>query len=232
MKLTCLSDSFFPFPVPEKDASFAANVGPRSVYPAGFSLDRALQIFWRARTYHLLAAAEGTRDDLTQSLGIDGPAPARNAVVTTSSFVPWTGPAPASIGDLVLGFGLQQTMPGTGTLSASGPEGSGTNDGALLNLQVNLFYPAMFVPDPVIRFDDLWWPAMSISCLVVNTVELDSGGSLSMGFDCTTLPDDSSPTEIGTFSFFGVPVPVYSTELEPGETRTFSGAITVQEEWP
>ena len=36
MKLTYLSDTFFPFLVPEMDASFASSVGPQTVYPAGF----------------------------------------------------------------------------------------------------------------------------------------------------------------------------------------------------
>lgn len=44
-------------------------------------------------------------------------------------------------------------------------------------------------------------------------------------------------TEIGSFLFFGISVPVYCTTLapasgsEPAETRTFSGSLTVANEW-
>jgi len=128
-------------------------------------------------------------------------------------------------------------IPGTGTITASGHGISGTNPSALFNLQVNLFYPEFFAPDPVVQYDGMWWPAMSVSCAVTNTVTLTSGGSLSIGYDCTTF-DPSSTTEIGSFSFFGVSVPVYCAGLaprsgsEPAETRTFSGSLTVANEWP
>ena len=59
MKLTYLSETFFPFLVPEKDSSFASSVGAHTVYPAGFSLDTALQIYWRAQNYQLTAAGNG-----------------------------------------------------------------------------------------------------------------------------------------------------------------------------
>ena len=68
------------------------------------------------------------------------------------------------------------------------------------------------------------------------TVALASGGSLSIGYNCTTF-DPASTTEIGSFSFFGAEVPVYCTRLappsgpDPAETRTFSGALTVANEW-
>jgi len=69
-------------------------------------------------------------------------------------------------------------------------------------------------------------------------VELDSGGEAGIGFDCTTLPDPGSTTEIGSFSFFGVSIPVFCTDLappsgpDPAETRTFTGSIDVETEWP
>jgi hypothetical protein len=71
---------------------------------------------------------------------------------------------------------------------------------------------------------------------VINTVALTSGGSLSIEFDCTTF-DPASTTEIGSFSFFGVPVPVFCAGLAPrvgstpAETRTFTGSLTVANEW-
>jgi hypothetical protein len=108
----------------------------------------------------------------------------------------------------------------------------------LFNLQVNLFYPEIFERDPVVKFNGLWWPAMSVSCSVTNTVTLDSGGELEIGFDCTSLPDPESTTEIGSFSFFGISLSVYCTALapasgpDPAETRTFSGSLTVATEWP
>ena len=79
---------------------------------------------------------------------------------------------------------------------------------------------------------------MSISCAVTNTVDLDTGGSLEIGFDVTSLPDPASSTEIGSFSFFGISVPVFCTALapasgpDPAETRTFSGSLIVATEWP
>ena len=237
MNLTYLSSSFFPFAVPEMDSSFAANVGAQTVYPAGFSLDEALQLYWRAKDYLLVASGNGAYGGLTQALSVNGLAPPRNATVGTDSYGPLDGFAPSGPGDLVTGRGLRQVVPGSGTLTASGPDGSGTNSGALFNLQVNLFYPEVFVPDPVVKYNGLWWPAMSISCQVENTVELDSGGELGMSFDCTTLPDPESTTEIGSFSFFGVSMPVFCTALappsgpDPGETRTFSGSLTVADEW-
>ncbi len=238
MKLTYLSTSFFPFLVPAMDSSFAGSVGAQTVYPAGFSLDEALQIYWRAQDYLLVASGDGTLGGVSQALGVNGLLPPRNASVGTGSYGLLDGFAPVGPGDLVTGRGLLRVVPGTGTITASGPGGSGTNSGALFNLQVNLFYPGVFTPDPVIKFDGLWWPAMSISCSVTNTVDLDSGGGLEIGFDVTSLPDPASTTEIGSFSFFGVSVPVYSTDLappsgpDPGETRTFSGALTVAGEWP
>ena len=237
MNLTYLSNSFFPFAVPEKDSSFAASVGAQTVYPAGFSLEVALQLYWRAKNYLLVASGNGVYGELTQALSINGNLPPRNASVGTNSFGALDGFMPVGPGDLVTGRGLRQVVPGSGTVVASGTDGSGTNSAALFNLQVNLFYPEIFAPDPVVKYDGLWWPAMSISCLVSNTVELDSGGELEMDFDCTTLPDGVSTTEIGTMSFFGVSLPVFCQPLappsgpDPGETRTFSGTLTVAEEW-
>ena len=236
MNLTYFEVGFFPFVVPEKDSSFAANVGAQTVYPAGFSLDEALQIYWRTQDYQLTASGNGTLGELTQALSVSGHLPPRNAAVTTGSYGALTGFAPTGPGDLVCGRGLRQIVPGSGTVTASGYD-TGTNAAALFNLQVNLFYPEIFARDPVVKFDGLWWPAMSVSCSVTNTVELDSGGELEMAFDCSTF-DPESTTEIGSFSFFGVTVPVYCLGLappsgpDPGETRTFSGSLTVASEWP
>jgi len=237
MKLTYFETGFFPFCVPEKDSSFAASVGAQTIYPAGFSLDQAAQIYWRAQDYHLVASGNGVLGEVTQSLSIDGLLPPRNAVVGTGSYGALAGFMPTGPGDLVCGRGLRQVVPGSGTIVASGPDGNGTNSSALFNLQVNLFYPEVFVPDPVVKYNDLFWPAMSISCQVTNTVDLDSGGSLEIEFDVTSLPDPSSTVNIGSFSFFGVSVPVFCTTLapasgsDPAETRTFSGSLSVNSEW-
>jgi len=236
MKMTYLSETFFPFLVPEMDASFASSVGPQTVYPAGFSLDEALQIYWRAQNYQLAAAGNGVLGPLTQALSVNGLLPPRNAGVGTNSYYEEDGFTPVGPGDLVTGYGMRAVVPGTGTITASGRGISGTNTSALFNLQVNLFYPEIFAPDPVVRYDGKWWPAMSVSCSVTNTVRLTSGGSLSIAYDCTTF-DPASTIEIGSFSFFGVSAPVYCAALaprsgsEPAETRTFSGSLTVAEEW-
>ncbi len=235
--MSFVAGTFFPFLVPRKDASFAASVGAQTVYPAGFSLDRALQIYWRAKNYRLTALGHGVLGEVAQALSVDGFLPPRNAVVGTNNYGSLDGFTPVGPGDLVTGRGMRQVVPGSGTITASGPDGAGTNPGALFNLQVNLFYPEFFAPDPVIEYDGLWWPAMSISCSVSNTVDLDSGGELEIAYDCTTLPDGVSTTEIGTMSFFGTSVPVYCTALapasgsDPAETRSFSGTLTVAEEW-
>ena len=237
MKLTYLSETFFPFLVPEMDSSFASSVGPQTVYPAGFSLDEALQIYWRAQNYQLVASGNGVLGPLTQALSVDGLLPPRNASVGTDSYYEVDGFTPVGPGDLVTGWGMRTVVPGTGTITASGHDISGTNPDALFNLQVNLFYPEIFAPDPVVKYNGLWWPAMSISCSVLNTVDLDSGGELGIAYDCTTF-DPASTTEIGSFSFFGVSLPVFCTGLapasgpDPAETRTFSGSLTVASEWP
>jgi len=237
MNLVYFETSFFPFAVPEKDSSFAANVGAQTVYPAGFSLDQALQIYWRAQDYQLVASGNGTLGGLTQALGVNGHLPPRNAAVGTNSYSALPGFAPAGPGDLVCGRGLRQVVPGSGTITASGSAGTGTNTSGVFDLQVNLFYPEIFALDPVVKYNGLWWPAMSISCSVTNTVDLDSGGTLEISYDCTTLPDPDSTTEIGTMSFFGTSLPVFCTALapasgpDPAETRTFSGTLTVADEW-
>jgi hypothetical protein len=218
------------------DASFASNVGPQTVYPAGFSLDEVLQIYWRAQNYQLTASGNGVLGSVTQALAEDTLLPPRNASVGTNSFYEVDGFTPTGPGDLVIGYGLRAVIPGTGSITASGTGHTGTNTDALFNLQVNLFYPEFFAPDPVIRYDGKWWPAMSVSCSVTNTVALDSGGSESIAYDCTTF-DPGSTTEIGTFSFFGAEVPVFCAGLAPArgsvpaETRTFSGSLTVANEW-
>jgi hypothetical protein len=236
MKLSYLSETFFPFLVPEMDASFASSVGPQTVYPAGFSLDEVLQMYWRAQNYQLTASANGVLGPLTQALAVNQVLPPRNAGVGTDNYYEIDGLTPVGPGDFVVGIGLREVIPGGGTITASGSGVSGTNASALFNLQVNLFYPEFFAPDPVIRFGGKWWPAISVSCAVTNTVNLTSGGSLSIGFDCTTF-DPASTTEIGSFSFFGASVPVFcaglapATGSEPAETRTFSGTLTVANEW-
>jgi len=236
MKLIYLSNSFFPFIVPEKGPSFASSVGPQTVYPAGFSLDEALQIYWRARNYQVVASGNGVVGPISQALSVNELLPPRNANVGTNSYAEVDGFTPVGPGDFVAGKGMRAIVPGTGTITASGPGISGTNPGAVFDLQVNLFYPEIFMRDPVIKYDGKWWPAMSVSCSVTNTVDLDSGGSLESEYDCTTF-DPASTTEIGSFSFFGISVPVYCTALappsgpDPAETRTFSGALTVADEW-
>jgi hypothetical protein len=236
MKLTYLSNSFFPFVVPEKDSSFASSVGAQTVYPAGFSLEQVLQIYWRARNYQLVASGNGVQSGATQALGINGLLPTRNESVGTNSYFETDGLTLVGPGDLVTGIGLHAIVPGTGTITVSGLGGSGTNASAVLDLDVSLFYPEIFAPDPVIKYAGKWWPAMCVSCSVSNTVELDSGGELEVEFDCTTF-DPASTTEIGSFSFFGVSLPVFCSGLapasgsDPAETRTFSGALTVANEW-
>ena len=237
MKLDYFEVGFFPFCVPQMDSSFAPNTGAQTVYPAGFSLDQVLQIYWRAKDYQLVASGTGSFQGVSQTLSIDGPLPPRNAVVGTNLYGLADGFGPTGPADLVCGRGLRQVVPGSGTITASGVGGSGSAS-ALFDLQVNLFFPEIFAPDPVIRFNGLWWPALSISCQVTNTVTLDSGGETGLAFDCTTLPDPESTTALGTFTFFGVDVPVFCTALAPGsgpgtgETRTFSGTLTVADEWP
>lgn len=237
MKFTYCEDGYFPFLVPEKDASFASSVGPQTVYPAGFSLDQVLQIYWRAENYAISATGSGALGGVTQALSATGNLPPRNASVGTAEFSVIGGltiPAPAA---LAAGVGLRQTVPGTGTITASGSLGSGTNSAALFNLLVDLFYPEVYAPDPMVKYNGQWWPALGLSCAVTNTVNLDGGGSESIAFDCTTLPNAASTTSLGSFTFFGVSVPVFCQPLAPGdsgdaaETRSFSGALTVAGEW-
>lgn len=238
MKLTYCEFGYFPFLVPEKDASFASSVGPQTVYPAGFSLGQAMQIYWRAQNFTLNANGNGVLGGLTQALAASGNLPPRNALVGTNSFSVFDGFPVGSAAVLAAGMGLRQTVAGSGTITASGTLGSGTNTSAQLNLLVNLFYPEVFAPDPMVKYAGRWWPAMSVSCSVTNTVDLNGGGSESIEFDCTTLPDPASTTNIGSFSFFGVSVPVFCQPLQPGddsdpaETRRFSGSLTVANEWP
>jgi len=229
MKLIYLSNSFFPFIVPEKGPSFASSVGPQTVYPVGLSLDAALQIYWRAQNYQLTATGNGVLGAVTQALGVDQLLSPRNQSVGTDSYYEVDGFTPVGPGDLVTRMGLLEIIPGTGTITATSG-GGGSNPDAAFDLQVNLFYPEIFAPDPVIKYDGKWWPAMSVSCSVTNTVALESGGALEIDFSCDSY-DPSSTTEIGAFSFFGVSVPVFCAALAPGETRTISGALTVANEW-
>jgi hypothetical protein len=230
MKLNYFEMGFFPFCVPEMGASFASSVGPQTVYPAGFGLDQALQIYWRAKDYQLVATGSGMLDGVSQALSINGTLAPRNATVNTGLFGLLTGFVPTGPADLVCGFGLKQTVPGSGTITASGSGGSGTGS-AVFNLVASLFYPQVYAPNPMIQYNGLWWPMMGISCQVTNTVPLGSGGALALTFDCTTLPSTSSTTALGSFSFFGVDVPVFCNALSAGETRSFSGALTVADEW-
>ncbi len=228
MKLTYLSESWFPFAVPE--AASAASVGPETVYPVGMTLEQALQIYWRARDFLLVGSGNGTRGGVTQALAVNQNLPPRNAAVGTNSYDEVDGFTPVGPGDLVTGYGLREIIAGSGTITASGSGGSGTNPAAVFNLQVNLFYPETLAPDPVVRYGGQWWPAMSISCAVSNTVTLSGGGRLSIAFSCDSY-NPASTTTIGAFSFFGVEVPVSCAGLAAGETRTFSGAVSVADEW-
>jgi len=237
MKFTYCELGYFPFLVPEKDASFASSVGSQTVYPAGFSLDQALQIYWRAQNYAISATGAGALGGVTQALAATGNLPPRNAAVGTASFSVIAGLPVPSPAVLAAGVGLRQTVPGSGTITASGDLGGGTSTTALFNLLVNLFYPEVYAPDPMVKYAGQYWPALSISCSVTNSVALDSGGSASISFDCTTLPDPASTTELGAFTFFGVSVPVFCQPLapasgsDPAETRTFAGSLSVAGEW-
>jgi hypothetical protein len=223
MKLTYLSKTFFPFLVPEKDSTFASSVGAQTVYPAGFSLERVLQIYWSAQNYRLTASGNGALGGVTQALGVDQLLPPRNESVGTNSYYEVDGFTPVGPGDLVTGMGLREIIPGTGTITAGPPAGTGTNPNGV-------FDPEIFAPDPVIKYDGKWWPAMSVSCSVTNTVALESGGELEIAYSCDSF-DPASTTEIGAMSFFGVSVPVFCAALASGETRTFSGTLTVANEW-
>jgi hypothetical protein len=230
MRLTFRSSSWFPFEVPEKDATFASSVGPHTVYPAGFTLERALQIYWRAKDYLVVASGNGASGGVSQALTVNQNLPPRNAAVGTNTYYEVDGFTPVGPGDLVTGYGQRQILAGAGTITASGTAGSGTNPAAQFNLQVNLFYPEIFAPDPVVRYAGQWWPAMSVSCAVANTVTLSGGGELGIGFSCDTY-NPASTTLIGAFTFFGASVPVYCAGLAAGETRTISGAISVADEF-
>jgi hypothetical protein len=230
MRLTFRSDSWFPFAVPEKDATFASSVGPQTVYPVGLPLEQALQIYWRAKDYLLVASGNGAKSGVTQALVVNQNLPPRNAAVGTDTYYEVDGFTPVGPGDLVTGYGLREIIPGTGTITASGTGGSGTNSAAVFNLQVNLFYPEIFAADPVVRYNGLWWPAMSVSCAVSNTVTLSGGGELSIAFSCDSY-NASSTTPVGTFSFFGNVITVNCAGLAAGETRTFSGSLGVADEW-
>jgi hypothetical protein len=227
MKLTFLSESWFPFEVPEAASS---SVGPETVYPVGMTLEQALQIYWRAKDYLLVASGNGARSGITQALSVNQNLPPRNAAVGTNSYYEVDGFAPVGPGDLVTGYGLREIIAGSGTITASGTGGSGTNSSAVFNLQVNLFYPETLAPDPVVRYGGQWWPAMSVSCAVSNTVTLSGGGTLSIAFTCDSY-NPASTTTIGTISFFGTEVPVNCAALAAGETRTFSGSLSVADEF-
>ena len=140
MKFTYCEEGYFPFLVPEKDASFASSTGPQTVYPAGFSLDAALQIYWRAQHYAISATGAGALGGVTQALAASGNIPARNFSVGTASYSIIDGLPVNAPAVLAAGVGLRQTVPGGGTITASGDAGSGTNPAALFNLRVNLFY--------------------------------------------------------------------------------------------
>ncbi len=225
--MTYLSQSYFPFVVPEKDARFASSVGPQTIYPAGFSLEKALQIYWRAKGYRLIAAGGGRFGTLTQSLAVNEILPSRNAVVGTNTYFEVDGLNPLGPGDLVTGIGLTQLRPGSGTVTTTGGD---SNPEAEFNLLINLFFPALFVPDPVVKYAGKWWPAMSVSSSTDNTVTVHTGGELSMVYSCDSF-DPASTVEIGSFSFFGESVPVFCGPLGSGETRSFSGSIAVEMEW-
>jgi hypothetical protein len=227
MNLTYLADTYFPLLVPEKDATFASSVGPHTVYPCGMSLAQALQVYWRAKDFLVVANGAGAASGVSQALAVNGNLGPRNVGVGTGSFYEIDGFAPTSAGEFVTGFGLRQVATGSGTITAGG--GAGTS-AAQFNLQVDLFYPEIYAPDPVVRYGGLWWPAMSLSCDVTNTVALSGGGSRSLRFACDTY-DPASTTEIGTVSFFGHDVPVFCGTLAAGETRSITAALTVADEF-
>jgi hypothetical protein len=124
MKLTFRSDSWFPFDVPEKDATFASSVGPGTVYPVGYTLEQALQIYWRAKDYLVVASGHGSSGGVTQALAVNQNLPPRNAVVGTYTYYEVDGFTPRGPGDLVTGYGQRQILAGSGTISASGTSGS------------------------------------------------------------------------------------------------------------
>jgi hypothetical protein len=228
MKISFLSQTYFPFLVPRKDSTFAANVGPQTVYPVGFSLAQALQIYWRAQNFRLIAAGNGSIRGITQALTINQLLPPRNASVGTDSYAEIDGLDPTGPGELAAGVGITQEIPGSGTITS----GTDTNPAAVFDLLVYLFYPEAFAADPVVRYDGLWWPAMSVSCSVSNTITLSGGGGTrEITFECDSY-DPGSTIEIGTFSFFGTEVPISCGSLGSGETRTFSGSLAVETEWP
>ncbi len=134
MKLTYFETSFFPFCVPEKDSSFAANVGAQTLYPAGFSLDQVQQLYWRAKDYLLVASGNGTVGEVTQALNVNGLVPPRNVTVGTNLYGRLDGFVPTAPGDLVCGRGVRQVVPGSGTLVASGPDSFGTSTSAVFDL--------------------------------------------------------------------------------------------------
>src|SRR5476649_1944243 len=107
MKLTYLSETFFPFLVPEMGSSFASSVGPQTVYPLGFSLDEALQIYWRAQNYQLVATGNGVVGSLTQALAVNQLLPPRNAGVGTNTYFEIDGLTPVGPGDFVTGLGMR-----------------------------------------------------------------------------------------------------------------------------
>ena len=214
MKLTYFETGFFPFFVPAKDSSFASSAGAQTVYPAGFQLDQAMQIYWRAKDYLLVATGNGGLGRCDAGAG-----DRRESAAAECG----GGHGRLRDADRLHADGAGRS--GLRARDASGGAGFGDDHGerragsgtgaALFNLQVNLFYPEVYAPDPVVQYAGLWWPALSVSCQVTNTVALSGAARWSSSFDCTTLPDPESTTEIGTFTFFGVAVPVFCTALAP-----------------
>lgn len=235
MSLTYFEYGHLPFPVPAEDASFASSVGPGTNYPAGFSLDALMQIYWRTHDYQLIAHGTDTDGEVSQDLTINDLLPPRNVLIAPGSYTVLTGFTPASIRSLAAGLGVNQLVPGSGTITFSGVDGSGTNPAALFNLQVNLFTPLTGSIVPVVFYDGLYWPLFALSCSVTNTVTF-SGGTVAAPYACTTVPAAGDVT-IGSFDFFGVSIPVYSPPLDPGgggdppETRTFTGSLTSATTW-
>ena len=202
------------------DASFASSVGPQTVYPAGFSLDAgAADLLARAE---LSAGRDGQRraGRRDAGAGVDGPLPPRNASGGHGQLLRGRRlRADRARAISSTGVGVRQMVPGTGTITASGTAAAGRTPAALFNLQVNLFYPEIFAPDPVVKYDGQWWPAMSVSCAVTNTVTLDSAAASWRSRSTARRSIRASTTEIGAFSFFGVSVPVFCAGLAPASGR-------------
>ncbi len=71
---------------------------------------------------------------------------------------------------------------------------------------------------------------MSVSCAVSNSVRLSGGGEVSIAFSCDSY-NPSSTTPVGTFSLFGNEIAVNCADWRRARRGTFSGALSVADEW-